>query len=518
MQQSNLLNNLLNLNSPGASANKVNSRPNPAREPSNEQQDFQAVMSQTRADTAKPKPAAKTPQSHPAEPSQQKSRHKLDDSQHAHGTRPGHTAEKNHVKKQDAGASSERPVVADSQHRVASGQVDTETDAQLSVDEVIRDEIVELQPETSEVSVLAEVGSKPIIADSGAAELNFVTEEAATLLSEAEGLALATPEISLDKEVATESPLLAAVTPVSSLVNGVETEVSLAATPVVITTPVVDSSMPQDDGAAALMSSGDTKLSSPLSSIPVTASASFRSPVAVPEAAVTIVADEPVLVDDLVVQADEAETQDADTAPSTTVGNLHVLKQALQKPAESPLAMLEKASVADVTKPAAPVTSLVDAFGRPLEQPLAATRSFMAQIQLPQTLGQPQWSQAVGERVLWMAAQNLTAADIRLDPPDLGSMHVKVTVQQDQASVTFISPHQVVREALDQQATRLREMFAEQGLNLVHVDVSDRHAHERKAQDEEQPGSPKGKPGEEEELQVIGQTNSLNLRLVDHYA
>ncbi|ACE86315.1 flagellar hook-length control protein FliK [Cellvibrio japonicus] len=171
--------------------------------------------------------------------------------------------------------------------------------------------------------------------------------------------------------------------------------------------------------------------------------------------------------------------------------------------------------------PAPPAPVPVDALGRPLDanSPLSPTaRSFVAQMNLPQAMGNPQWSQAVSDRVLWMAAQNLSAADIRLDPPDLGSMHVKVSVSQDQASVTFVSPHPQVREALDQQATRLREMFAEQGLNLVNVDVSDRHQQQR-AQDESTSGNRSSESqAEEEALQVVGESSIGQLRLIDHYA
>lgn len=165
-------------------------------------------------------------------------------------------------------------------------------------------------------------------------------------------------------------------------------------------------------------------------------------------------------------------------------------------------------------------TAFVDSLGRPLESMSPAARTFAVQTGLAQSFGHPQWSQAVGDRVLWLAAQNLSAADIRLDPPDLGSMHVKVAVHDNQASVSFVSPHPVVREALDQQATRLREMFADQGLNLVHVDVSDRHANQQ--QGDEQQGQGAGAKNqaadEDESLSVIGATSLASMRLVDHYA
>jgi flagellar hook-length control protein FliK len=227
-----------------------------------------------------------------------------------------------------------------------------------------------------------------------------------------------------------------------------------------------------------------------------------------------------VLLPQAGVLTDDSETSgiDLDTGWDMSSGLL-TTKTGLLKSAENLLVPLEKSLAADAAKPATPtVTSLVDAFGRPQDNSLVSTRSFMAQIALPQAMGHPQWSQAVGERVLWMAAQNLTAADIRLDPPELGSMQVKVSIQQDQASVSFISPNPQVREALDQQATRLREMFAEQGLNLVHVDVSDRHAQQRESADEQGSGARGARQEEEEGLQILGQSQPINVRLVDHYA
>ena len=50
---------------------------------------------------------------------------------------------------------------------------------------------------------------------------------------------------------------------------------------------------------------------------------------------------------------------------------------------------------------------------------------------------------------------------------------VKINVEGDQASVVFSSPNVGVREALEQQSFRLKEMMEENGVDLVDVDVSD---------------------------------------------
>lgn len=147
-----------------------------------------------------------------------------------------------------------------------------------------------------------------------------------------------------------------------------------------------------------------------------------------------------------------------------------------------------------------------------------AARAFVVQTGVPVTVGQPQWGQAVGDKVLWLAAQNVSAAEIRLDPPDLGPMQVKVSVNQDQATVSFTSPHPVVRDALDQQLNRLREMFTEQGLDLVNVDVSDKSFAQQEREKQESGLSSTTATTEEDELQPVAVASALSMRLVDHYA
>jgi flagellar hook-length control protein FliK len=85
----------------------------------------------------------------------------------------------------------------------------------------------------------------------------------------------------------------------------------------------------------------------------------------------------------------------------------------------------------------------------------------------------PQWAQQVGDRVQWMVGHNLQRADIRLNPPDLGSLEVRIHVGNDhQTHISFSSPHAHVRDALEAAMPRLREMMHDSGLNLANADVS----------------------------------------------
>lgn len=100
------------------------------------------------------------------------------------------------------------------------------------------------------------------------------------------------------------------------------------------------------------------------------------------------------------------------------------------------------------------------------------------------SFGQPAWAGMVAERTASMAFQNIQFAELQLDPADLGPVHIKVSTHQDQATVVFTSANPQVREALDQSLAKLREMMAEEGMDLVDASVSDQSTY-----DDGEPGS-----------------------------
>jgi len=90
----------------------------------------------------------------------------------------------------------------------------------------------------------------------------------------------------------------------------------------------------------------------------------------------------------------------------------------------------------------------------------------------PVQMQQSGWSEAVVDKVMWLSSQNLKSAEIQLDPAELGRMEVRIDMNKDQTQVTFLSPHAGVRDALEGQMHRLRDMFAQQGMTMD-VNVSD---------------------------------------------
>jgi hypothetical protein len=89
-------------------------------------------------------------------------------------------------------------------------------------------------------------------------------------------------------------------------------------------------------------------------------------------------------------------------------------------------------------------------------------------------VGQPDWDKAVGERIQWMLGKHVQEAEVKLNPPHLGPLEVRISLQHDQANVHFMASQAPTREALEAALPRLREMFADANLGLLNVNVGQR--------------------------------------------
>jgi flagellar hook-length control protein FliK len=97
-------------------------------------------------------------------------------------------------------------------------------------------------------------------------------------------------------------------------------------------------------------------------------------------------------------------------------------------------------------------------------------------LQLPPRVGESGWGQALAQRVMWLIGRDQQTAQLRLNPAELGPLEVKVTVQQDQASVSLLASNGAVRDALEHALPRLRDMLGQQDIQLVQVNVAQRDA------------------------------------------
>ncbi|NAX06719.1 flagellar hook-length control protein FliK, partial [Vibrio sp. V40_P2S30T141] len=77
----------------------------------------------------------------------------------------------------------------------------------------------------------------------------------------------------------------------------------------------------------------------------------------------------------------------------------------------------------------------------------------------------------MAERIQMMMSKNLKNIDIRLDPPELGRLHIRMNMHADGASIQFTVTNAQARDALEGAMPRLREMLAQQGVQLADTSV-----------------------------------------------
>ncbi|WP_137169278.1 flagellar hook-length control protein FliK [Marinomonas sp. FW-1] len=139
--------------------------------------------------------------------------------------------------------------------------------------------------------------------------------------------------------------------------------------------------------------------------------------------------------------------------------------------------------------------------------------------------GHPGWANEMTQKVAWIARDGGHTAHIRLDPPELGSLTVKVSVDSDSnTQISFIAATPQARDLLEGQMGRLRDMLAQQGMDLSRADVDVSQQDTSGAQDragERGNGSSQGLLASNDELEE--ELDSSNLSYVsasgvDYYA
>lgn len=102
----------------------------------------------------------------------------------------------------------------------------------------------------------------------------------------------------------------------------------------------------------------------------------------------------------------------------------------------------------------------------------SATPVSIPTLEIPQRVDSAQWGGELGDKVVWMVGSQTQGAELRLNPPALGPLEVRVSMADGQATLSFVTQHAPVREAIEAATPRLREMLAESGINLGSVSVN----------------------------------------------
>lgn len=112
---------------------------------------------------------------------------------------------------------------------------------------------------------------------------------------------------------------------------------------------------------------------------------------------------------------------------------------------------------------------------RPASQAMLETLHAPNEVAAPKlapTLGTTAWNQALGEKVVWMAAGAQQSATLTLNPPNMGPLQIVLNLANDQATASFFSAQPEVRQALEAAFPRLKEMMNEAGIQLEQATVS----------------------------------------------
>lgn len=91
---------------------------------------------------------------------------------------------------------------------------------------------------------------------------------------------------------------------------------------------------------------------------------------------------------------------------------------------------------------------------------------------LAPSVGTTAWSQALGDKIVWMAAGAQQTATLTLNPPNLGPLQIVINLTNDQATANFFTAQPEVRQALETAFPRLREMMSDAGIQLGQASVS----------------------------------------------
>ncbi|MGH8262249.1 MAG: flagellar hook-length control protein FliK [Steroidobacteraceae bacterium] len=173
--------------------------------------------------------------------------------------------------------------------------------------------------------------------------------------------------------------------------------------------------------------------------------------------------------------------QRTDGAVSTTPAvsqDLRQLIDSLPKPIaiDTPTRDLKDSVIRTTDAPSA-VLFVDGAALRPHVAGAAADPSQSLKLDVP--MRSPEWGQALGEKITWLVNQKLSSAEIRLNPPQLGPIEVRIAVSGDSTQIAVVAHNPITRDSLEAAVPQLRAALSGHGLGNVSVDISQRSFSDR---------------------------------------
>lgn len=101
------------------------------------------------------------------------------------------------------------------------------------------------------------------------------------------------------------------------------------------------------------------------------------------------------------------------------------------------------------------------------------------------------WSEDFSQKVVWMTSNDKQAAQITINPPDMGPIEISLNLTKDNASAFFVSQNAEVRASIETALPRLKEMLANVGIELGQSNVSSQSSQQQHGNQETRHGSPR---------------------------
>lgn len=129
---------------------------------------------------------------------------------------------------------------------------------------------------------------------------------------------------------------------------------------------------------------------------------------------------------------------------------------------------------ATATSPLAASADKTGIGSRSLLSPLLENTASTLGFHITAEAGSHDWNQQISSRIRWMGNVNMSSAELKLHPAELGTVEVKISTEDDQTRVSFVTSNPQTRELIESSLPRLRELLGDSGLQLQQGDVSHR--------------------------------------------
>jgi len=151
----------------------------------------------------------------------------------------------------------------------------------------------------------------------------------------------------------------------------------------------------------------------------------------------------------------------------------------------------------------------------------STTATTTAQLSVDVPVQDQRWQKAFSQRVVWSVG-NVQSAQLRIHPAELGRIDIQVNVENDKANVVFTAQQGVVKDAIEQALPRLREMLAEQGVELENADIfhdnfNQQHAGTHNGSSEQQELAVGLSDDEQSDEKILISEMTINEDVVDFY-